>query len=206
MDGVCCNGACAGTCEACNLGIDRGTCRPIPSHADPTDECAGPLSCNGTGACHRPDGVICINHGDCESGACVDAVCCGTACAGTCEACNVVGQEGTCAYVPSSTDPSNECAGALSCNGNGSCFRGAGAACTVAAECQSGFCVDGVCCGSKCDGTCEACDVPGAEGTCSPVPALEDPAGECAPYFCSGDRGLCAAGCNSDTDCRGDHA
>lgn len=42
-----------------------------------------------------------------------------------------------------------------------------GAACTTADACGSGFCVGGVCCDLACDNPCEACNLPGAEGTCS---------------------------------------
>jgi hypothetical protein len=38
-DGVCCNTACAGTCEACNLGPSKGKCSPIPVGTDPEMEC-----------------------------------------------------------------------------------------------------------------------------------------------------------------------
>jgi hypothetical protein len=41
IDGVCCNTACGGTCQACN----------IPSGQDPADECPGQKTCNGAGAC-----------------------------------------------------------------------------------------------------------------------------------------------------------
>ncbi len=34
-------------------------------------------------------------------------------------------------------------------------------------DCASGICVDGVCCNTSCSGRCEACNVPGSEGTCS---------------------------------------
>ena len=44
-----------------------------------------------------------------------------------------------------------------------------GARCTSAATCGSGACVDGFCCNSACNGQCGACDLPGFEGTCSPV-------------------------------------
>jgi hypothetical protein len=41
--------------------------------------------------------------------------------------------------------------------------------CTTSTECASGHCVDGVCCDGACTGQCEACDVGGSEGTCTPV-------------------------------------
>jgi hypothetical protein len=44
-----------------------------------------------------------------------------------------------------------------------------GTACTVGSTCLSGFCADGVCCDKACNGQCEACDVTGASGTCTPV-------------------------------------
>ena len=38
--------------------------------------------------------------------------------------------------------------------------------------CASGYCVDSMCCGSACDGQCEACDLPGHLGSCTPVVGL----------------------------------
>ncbi len=60
-----------------------------------------------------------------------------------------------------------------------------GRACTTEEECASGSCVDGVCCEvSACTG-CSACNVAGSEGSCSAVPAGEDPHGACAAVDCS---------------------
>jgi uncharacterized protein (TIGR03382 family) len=42
-------------------------------------------------------------------------------------------------------------------------------ACTLAADCASGFCVDGVCCETACTGACERCDTSAARGKCTPV-------------------------------------
>jgi len=50
-----------------------------------------------------------------------------------------------------------------------------GEACTCHDACESGHCVDGVCCASACDQTCEACNVQGSEGSCAAVPAGELP-------------------------------
>jgi hypothetical protein len=44
-----------------------------------------------------------------------------------------------------------------------------GSACTEAAQCASGFCVDGVCCRFACQGECVSCNQPGREGFCWPV-------------------------------------
>lgn len=44
-----------------------------------------------------------------------------------------------------------------------------GSTCSSGAQCDSGLCVDGVCCESTCPGECQACDVPGQAGYCRPV-------------------------------------
>jgi hypothetical protein len=55
--------------------------------------------------------------------------------------------------------------------GQGECSVGAqqpnGQTCGCAADCQSGFCVDGVCCNSACAEVCKTCIAPNAPGTCS---------------------------------------
>lgn len=77
---------------------------------------------------------------ECASGNCVDAHCCeSTSCA----------MDATCA--------------------SGKCAKKGAVPCTMASECSSGFCVDGYCCDKACDGQCEACDVTGKQGVCSPT-------------------------------------
>lgn len=44
-----------------------------------------------------------------------------------------------------------------------------GSQCSTATDCQSSFCVDGVCCDRKCDGQCEACGESNSLGTCATV-------------------------------------
>lgn len=49
-------------------------------------------------------------------------------------------------------------------------LRDDGSSCTTEAECLSGFCVDGVCCNSACDGEGQQCDLDGVEGQCAATP------------------------------------
>jgi hypothetical protein len=64
-----------------------------------------------------------------------------------------------------------------------------GHTCGQASQCQEDFCVDGVCCESKC-----ACGTCGADGTCAPVAMGKDPRGACGPYTCDGN-GACLTTC-----------
>lgn len=72
-----------------------------------------------------------------------------------------------------------------------------GEPCTLPFQCASGFCVDGVCCETLCDGVCVSCagaeTEAGTDGTCSPIAAGTDPASECL------DEG--AAACNLNGFC-----
>jgi len=85
-----------------------------------------------------------------------------------------------------------DCAAGNLCE-NGMCTgrRPNGGMCMTADECESGNCVDGVCCNTACNGQCEACDVMGSLGTCSAVTG--------APHgsrtACMG-TGTCAATCD----------
>lgn len=84
-------------------------------------------------------------------------------------------------------------AGGEVCDDMGNCGLPGGAPCMSGTECLSANCVDGVCCDTACTGTCEACDVMGSLGTCTPHAAGTDPDLECMGGVCDGG-GSCANG------------
>jgi hypothetical protein len=69
-----------------------------------------------------------------------------------------------------------------------------GGACEVGANCESGYCSDGVCCDVACTGACVACDLAGLRGRCTPQAAgAEDRHGICRaePRESCGMSGFC---------------
>lgn len=87
-------------------------------------------------------------------------------------------------------------------------YRGAGTTCTKDADCTGAWCVDGTCCGQQKCATCEACDVPGSVGLCSPVKGKDD-ADSCKGESTCDDGGACrrrdGVACSSDPDCASGH-
>ncbi len=209
VDGVCCNSTCSGQCEACDVPGSLGTCVPVTGDPHPggapgvvrpacTSDgtlCAG--TCNGTSisvCTYPPSGSVCAAAA-CNPGtntAVENSLCNG---AGTCitpapSDCSPFVCNGDVCHGNCSLD--SHCEENLQCNG-GTCVPlfADGDACTQNAQCNSGNCVDGVCCASTCPGQCEACNVPGFEGACTPVtgaPVMGRPA-------CSG-QGDCRGACN----------
>jgi hypothetical protein len=205
VDGVCCESPCSGTCEACNLQGRTGHCDPVPAGTDPADECPtdAASTCQRTGLCSgarscalHAAGTVCaaascagatlVNLPDsCNgSGVCVDA---GTQ---SCFPYACDGATGTC-RTSCAADP--DCAGGHACVG-GQCKKVQGMTCGGDAECAGGFCTDGVCCGSRCAGTCERCNQAGRVGLCDPVVAGTDPDDECPTQAAAtcGTTGLCS--------------
>jgi len=75
-----------------------------------------------------------------------------------------------------------------------------GAACGNGSQCQSGHCVDGVCCDIACDGTCRACVAAKtgySDGVCAAIEIGTDPDTECADEGASS-CGSTGAGCNGN--------
>ena len=83
-----------------------------------------------------------------------------------------------------------------------------GASCTGSGECDTGFCVDGVCCDDGCSGVCQQCS---SEGHCDLMPADDAACGEIAcpasdeclgyPDLLTADRCLALGVCKTIDDC-----
>ncbi|WP_437876669.1 hypothetical protein [Sorangium sp. So ce513] len=170
VDGVCCDGACTALCHACTAFL-RGTgqdgyCGPVEAGRDPDENCNAqdPTTCGNTGAC---DG-----NGACQqhpaTTACTAASC--SADGVTLHLADTCNGRGTC------VDRGTQSCAPFTCRGDACTDRlRAGEPCTSATECADGYCVDGVCCQTACGngnpGDCQACNVVGRLGTCSPSPA-----------------------------------
>jgi hypothetical protein len=218
-----CGGGNPGTAFAC--GCTKTTCALLGATCGQvSDACYATLNCNngakngaetdvdcgGGGGCATlcANGKTCVEDKDCSSDRCVDGVCCGTACGGACMACNVAGSLGTCTSVPAGASDPLTCVAPSTCDGAGTCKKINGASCAGNAACASGNCIDGVCCGTTCTGTCMSCKVTGSFGTCTNVPSGQtdsNAAVACiAPNACNG-AGACKTTngqtCLLPTDC-----
>jgi subtilisin-like proprotein convertase family protein len=233
-----CNGL--GTC------VDGGTslCVPYVCNAEETDcltecdgdeDCVSGYWCNAAGSCvaKQNTGNLCGSElafgglGDgsnqCLSDYCIDGYCCNTACSGSCAACNVAGQEGSCAYHAPQTDPEGDCGICMVCNGTGSCTAAVAesdpkddCAADDPTTCQlDGFCdgtgacrlyLPGTVCG---EGFCTVQnggydDIENGTKVCDGDGLCIDK-GEviCYPYVCNGDL-ACYDNCITDAECAPD--
>ncbi|MCC6903565.1 MAG: hypothetical protein IT377_31645 [Polyangiaceae bacterium] len=164
----------------------NGSCAfPCANDAD----CQPPNRCE-LGVCKpkRANGTPCKDKLECDSGNCTDGVCCDSNCSGQCQACNLVGKVGTCAFVTGTPlPPRQDCTGSGACKGT---CAGNGDKCSYpgnATSCGAASCTGDVSTSAAtCDGT-GAC----AAGQTSP----------CSPYGCDAANGLCRKACASSADC-----
>lgn len=214
VDGVCCNKACDGTCESCSAaskgtGSD-GVCGPVAQATDPDDDCSdeGATSCGQNGLCDGGGGCAlypadtqcsdsscsggvrtlpstCDGSGNCVGNGsenCDQGACSGPVCLGQCQSDTDCTSDKYC--EPLSGDCTPKLTDGTSCQSS------------LPNACESGFCVDGVCCNTACTGSCYGC----GSGTCSPQPAGQDPDNDCsidAPGSCGQD-----GACDGNGGCR----
>lgn len=174
----CATGVCGGggTCVGCLMDAD---CMDValPVCDEPTNTCVA-AGCgdglkNGTETdidCGGPACAACMNtldcavFSDCISGFCQALVCAPCGSSGDCQSTSFCDNANVCVpKLPQGT----------ACGGND--------------ECQNGNCVDGFCCSSTCNGTCEGCSealtgMP--DGTCSFIDTATDPKNQCAGGPC----------------------
>jgi hypothetical protein len=201
VDGLCCESACKGTCYSCAqlyTGKPDGTCASVGAgKKDPaascvdqtaTNQCGSDGTCDGAGACRK----VGTDH-VCATASCNSSTFTPTS---TCDgkgACNVVTSQdcgsSTCDAVDGcrtvcATD--KDCPTTSYCNATTkrcAAKKIAGDACTLASECTSGYCADGVCCNTDCSGKCMACSgslTTQRSGICSAVKVGTDPHDSCA--------------------------
>lgn len=204
IDGVCCDSTCTGQCEACDVASAPGTCSAVNGEPHGTRDICDTDGTSCAGSCDGTTRALCTYAG--AEKTCRDASCE----AGIATLVAHCGGDGTCGpridvpCTPFFCDPVlTECAG--DCLSEGDCVEGffcfagvckekhvLGTPCSGEQQCVSGSCVDDVCCDTDCDQQCEACDLSGAEGTCSPV--MGEPHSARTP--CASDTSACEGACN----------
>jgi hypothetical protein len=209
--GFCCNTACDGKCQSCALANSQGACTNVPAGTvDPTATCAdqGPTSCGTNGKCDGnagcqlyAQGTTCLGS-SCPVGSTTFTA--GSTCngAGTCVTPNPTPcfpyQCGT-NICKNSCTTDGDCASPAVCIGGSCGLKGNGQACASAVECLSGFCAQGYCCGTACQGACQSCGLANSLGTCSNVAnGSPDPQGTC--------HDMGNASCMTDGFCNGNGA
>jgi len=206
-DSACTEGVCGGdgTCGTKNLA--KGTSCGAGKQCDDGGNCVEGGCLDGQKGSTETDvdcgGVCakkCANNKGCDAGIdCSDGFC-------DTSSPNANGSAGTC--KPCTLD--SQCASDQFCQLalGGKCVAKAnvGVPCAGPNGCNSGFCVDGVCCDTACTGACQACsstvEPSLTSGTCGPRAKGASSKGDaCGAFFCDGTAVGCPASCAVDADC-----
>jgi formylglycine-generating enzyme required for sulfatase activity len=167
-DAECGDDGCGGSCGECDVGyecqegacVQAGYCGDLVCDAGTDEDCR---TCPGDCGDCCGNGLCSPNDGE-DCGSCT--IDCGDCCGDG--YCDTMYEEG-CATCP------QDC---------GDCT---GVSCAHSSGCESGYCVDGVCCESACEGPCMSCSMSAYEGWCTYVGYGSDPDGDCGTcQFCNG--------------------
>jgi hypothetical protein len=208
---------------SCGNYLCSGTSSTCPASCANDALCTANAYCSAGRTClpRQAEGALCSRDTECASGHCADGYCCDAACSGSCDVCSKLrgaSRNGACTVLPAGSVGDVSCApyvcdgqGALcpstcsantDCTSSNYCANGTcrpkesnGKVCKASTDCESGFCVDGVCCNSSCSDQCAACNMPNREGTCSPVTG--QPVGN--RPTCESDGTVCGGSCNGFT-------
>lgn len=184
------------TCDGTRCDFTCGTMRKCPTKC--TTGCCADADCppmaGMAGRCDTSTNTCnyscATGFKPCGAGTCIPMANCCTAsdCAGTCRTCSAAG---ACVAV-TNADDTDSCPG--TCDATGACKSKRGQTCMTGGGCITGTtCApDGICCNTACTGSCEACDIAGQLGTCTPV-ASGNPHGNRAS--CAGTNATCAGTC-----------
>ncbi len=175
-------------------------------------------------------GTSCKAANECASTFCETGVCCDKACGGACESCALSGSAGVCSAIPgcetgsdagaeTSTDAGTDSGADTTAGETGASDTGLGVAdaaapklpaipkvegefqrCARDSECTTGFCVDGVCCDSRCASRCHSCALLTSPGKCTLAPVGVDLRNECGPS------NQCLGTCGAAGECIGSGA
>jgi len=154
VDGFCCDRACGGACEACDVSGKLGTCTVLAKDATPH----GTRACAGTGPCKSAcDGVATVCKYPGTTVVCASPTCIGDTVspAGFCDGAGSCAMPGATNCVPyrcvvagctTSCVTSADCAASAYCSSSACLAKKAdGGTCSAPEECVSGTCAAGVC-------------------------------------------------------------
>lgn len=219
VDNFCCDTACNAPCSACSHdkkgtgenGICGAAADGTPDSDCPTAGlCEADGKCNGAGDCrtNAPAGTscgtsVCIGPLTTSGQVCDGSGTCGVSSGTSCGQYKCSQTTGKCLAECASDD---DCAPGSYCNSVVCTPKlDPGQVCSVAAQCKSGFCADGICCDRACDKQCESCsallNAAGKDGQCGLVKGgTLDPQGVCkkdTSNFCGLD-----GKCDDEGQCR----
>ncbi|MFI5299601.1 MAG: hypothetical protein ACHREM_16045, partial [Polyangiales bacterium] len=218
VDGYCCNSACGGSCQACDVTGSAGTCAPILVDTSPhgSRTSCSPYLCEGGSTCPAGcskdqdcvagnycksgscvaqvvNGVSCAAADQCSSGNCVDGYCCNTNCSSQCQACDVSGSLGACTTIAADAAPHGTratCSPYL-CEGAAACPSGCSkdGDCTAGNYCKAGVCVVQLGNGSLCGAVDQCSSGKCVDGVCCNTACMS----QCQACNVAGNVGTCVS-------------